>query len=756
MQRSSRPVSAETRSRTSVLQPFRLSGSAEPESERAAPVSVTGWKSRESLSAPVAEITDMATAVQKIILSASRDIPFNKLVLSQANVRRVKAGVSIEELAEDIAHRTLLQGLSVRPVLDAEGQETGMFEVPAGGRRFRALELLVKQKRLAKTAPVPCIVREGGIAEEDSLAENVQRVALHPLDQFRAFQALRDKGLGEEEIAARFFVTPTVVKQRLRLAAVSSTLLDVYAEDGMTLEQLMAFTVTSDHARQEQVWDGVSHSYNKEPYHIRRQLTEGAFRAADRRAQFVGLDAYQAAGGAILRDLFQHDDGGWLQDPALLDRLVIEKLQAEAETLRAEGWKWIALAADFPYGHTSGLRRLTGDTVALTEDEQSSLAALKAEQEALEQQYGEADELPDEVDQRLGEIETAVAAFEDRPVSYDPAEIARAGIFVSIDGEGGLRIDRGFVRPEDEAPVEPAGGGDGTTDGDIPSEPAPSVQRAVITIGGAPAPEAEAPDEDDAIRPLSDRLVTELTAHRTLALRDALAGEPHVAFQTVLHALCLAAFYRYASDTCLEITAKSSGFAAQAPGLAESPSAKAIEARHDQWGKQLPETPADLWDALTEFDGDSQAALFAHCASLTVNVVKEPWNRRPGAFAHGDLLARAVNLDMAAAGWRPTADNYLGRVPKARILDAVREAKGEQSAQLIDHLKKAEMAKEAERLLDGTGWLPEPLRLAGIETETDVPTGEAEALPDFLAGEDDEAAASEDPDEPRPHAIAAE
>ncbi len=107
----------------------------------------------------------MATAVQKITLSASRDIPFNKLVLSQANVRRVKAGVSIEELTEDIARRTLLQGLSVRPVLGAEGQETGMFEVPAGGRRFWALELLVKQKRLAKTAPVPCVVRQCGIAD---------------------------------------------------------------------------------------------------------------------------------------------------------------------------------------------------------------------------------------------------------------------------------------------------------------------------------------------------------------------------------------------------------------------------------------------------------------------------------------------------------------------------------------------------------------------------------------------------------------
>ena len=690
----------------------------------------------------------MATAVQKITLSASRDIPFNKLVLSQSNVRRVKAGISIEELAEDIARRTLLHGLSVRPVLDAEGNETGMFEVPAGGRRFRALELLVKQKRMAKTQPVPCVVREAGLGEEDSLAENVQRVALHPLDQFRAFQALREKGLSEEDIAARFFLNPAVVKQRLRLAAVCGKLLDIYAEDGMTLEQLMAFTVTSDHARQEQVWEAVSRSYNKEPYLIRRHLTEGAVRASDRRAQFVGIEAYETAGGVIMRDLFQHDDGGWLQDPALLDRLVTRKLQAEAETLRDEGWKWIAVATDFPYGHAAGLRRLTGETVELTEEETASLEALQAEQNALEQQYCQADELPDEVDQRFCEIETAIAAFEDRPVRYDPAEIARAGIFVSIDGEGVLHIERGFVHPEDEAPVVPVQGGDGEAP-EAASAASPIIQRAVITIGGAPTgTETDAPEEDETIRPLSDRLVTELTAHRTLALRDALANDPHVAFQAVLHALCLHAFYRYASNTCLEITAKSSGFSAQAPGLAESASARSIEARHAQWAKQLPEAPSALWDALTAFDGDSQAALFAHCAGLTVNVVKEPWNRRPDAFAHGDLLARTVELDMAAAGWEPSVDNYLGRVPKVRILEAVREATGEQSAQLIDHLKKADMAKEAERLLEGTGWLPEPLRLVEAEPTADLSgevESEGEALPAFLAGDADE-----------PHAIAAE
>jgi ParB family chromosome partitioning protein len=696
-------------------------------------------------------------SVQKITLSASRDIPFNKLVLSQSNVRRVKAGVSIEELADDIARRTLLQSLSVRPILDAEGQETGMFEVPAGGRRYRALELLVKQKRMNKTQPVPCVVRKDGLAEEDSLAENVHREALHPLDQFRAFQTLREKGLSEEDIAARFFVSATVVKQRLKVAAVSPKLLDIYAGDGMTLEQLMAFTVTNDHARQEQVWEQLARGCNTEPYHIRRQLTEGAVRATDKRALFIGVEAYEAAGGIVTRDLFEHDDGGWLQDPALLDRLVIEKLKAEAEKLQTEGWKWIAVATDFPYGHTAGLRRLDGHAVDLTDEETATRYALEAELDGLEQQYAEVDEVPEEVDRRLGEIETALEALTDRPVVYDPAEIAFAGAFVSIDREGALRIECGYVRPEDEPRTEPAQAKD--RDGAAPGgEPSGTRQRGVIIVGTGGTPEAETEaEEDDGLKPLSERLVTELTAHRTLALRDALANDPGIAFTAVLHALCLSAFYRFSSGSCLEISAKSLSFSAQAPGLADSVSAKAIEARHQQWASQLPKGEDSLWDALVAFDGDSQAALFAHCASLSVNAVHEPWNRNPRRLAHVDTLAHAVKLDMAAAGWSPTVDNYLGRVPKARILEAVREAKGEASAQLIDHLKKPDMAREAERLLAGARWVPESLRTPdapSVEVESESST---DALPAFLAdGEDDAAgdAAASDPEEP--HAVAAE
>ena len=712
----------------------------------------------------------MAQSVQKITLSASRDIPFNKLLLSACNVRRVKAGVSIEQLADDIARRTLLQSLTVRPVLDAAGIETGMYEIPAGGRRFRALELLVKQKRLAKTAPIPCVIREGGIAEEDSLAENVQRAPLHPLDQFRAFLALREKGQSEEEIAAAFFVSIAVVKQRLRLASVSPKLLDVYAEDGLTLDQLMAFTVNADHDRQEQVYERLSQSYTKEAYVIRRMLTEGAVRAADKRALFVGIDTYEEAGGIVMRDLFQGDDGGWLQDPGLLDQLVGEKLRRDGEAVAAEGWKWIEVAPDFAYGHHFGLRQLRGDVVSLTAEEQATRNALRVEYDKLEEEYADVEDMPDEIDRRMTEIETMVGTLEERPVTFDLDEIARAGAFVSIDGAGALKVERGYIRPEDELPIpsEPEADVDPDAGSDEPDYSASHAPSDGSTVDGSPEPAPE-PEEEDGIKPLPDRLLTELTAHRTLALRNALGEQPEVAFVAALHALCLRLFYGYGLNSCLDLDVKSVTFNAQAAGLNDSAVARTLTDRHQFWLASMPKHPEDLWAALSRLDQPSQQSLFAHCVGLSVNGVHEAYNRRPQALAHADVLAKAVDLDMAAAGWTPTVDTYLGRVTKARILQAVREAKGEHAAQLIDHLKKGEMAEKAETLLAGSGWLPEPLRTPGravthvVEaTEAEV-TDVVEPVGEKMAAEggepamaEEEAVAEDESVAIETHAIAAE
>ena len=711
----------------------------------------------------------MAQSVQKITLSASRDIPFNKLLLSACNVRRVKAGVSIEQLADDIARRTLLQSLTVRPVLDAAGLETGIYEIPAGGRRFRALELLVKQKRLAKTAPIPCVIREGGIAEEDSLAENVQRAPLHPLDQFRAFLALREKGQSEEEIAAAFFVSVAVVKQRLRLASVSPKLLDAYAEDGLTLDQLIAFTVNGDHERQEQVYERLSQSYTKEAYVIRRMLTEGAVRAADKRALFVGVEAYEEAGGPVMRDLFQGDDGGWLQDPALLDRLVAEKLQREAKTVAAEGWKWIEVAPDFAYGHHFGLRQLRGDVVALTAEEEATRDALREEYDRLEEEYADAEDLPEEIDRRFAEIETMLGTLEDRPAAFDPEEVARAGAFVSIDGAGALKVERGYVRPEDELPIpeEPAVESDAEGGYDEPVT-ATSYAATGSPVYGNPGPAAD-PEEEDGIKPLPDRLLTELTTHRTLALRVALGEHRDVAFLAALHAFCLRVFYGYGLKTCLELDVKSVTFHAQAPGLNNTTLARTLAQRHQDWSAKLPKQPEDLWATLAVLGELSREALFAHCVGLSVNAVHEGYSRRPQALAHSDVLAQALDLDMAAAGWTPTVSTYLGQVTKARILQAVREAKGEHAAQLIDHLKKGEMAEKAEALLAGSGWLPEPLRTPGCDLPAAVEATEAElaSVVEQTVGEtaadggdpamaQDEAATEDDGVAIETHAIAAE
>ena len=662
------------------------------------------------------------TKVVTLTLSRSRDIPFNKLLLSQSNVRRTKAGVSIDELADDIARRTLLHGLSVRPVLDAGGAETGMFEIPAGGRRYRALELLVKQKRLARNALVPCVVRTEGLAEEDSLAENIQRAPLHALDQFRAFQSMVEKGQPEEEIAVAFTTTVAVVRQRLRLAAVSPALLDVYAEDGMTLDQLMAFTVNPDPQRQVQVWEAIQKTYNREPYQIRRMLTEGAVRASDRRAQFV-LAQYQEAGGAIMRDLFEADHGGWLQDPALLDRLVLERLEREGQILAAEGWKWVETAIDFSYGHTFGLRQVAGEAAPFSDEETATAAALKAEYEGYEETYAEAGEYPEAVDLRLGEIEAALEALKTRPVTYAPIDQAIAGAFLSLDSTGHLRIERGYVLPEDEPPVLTAEGE--AEIGDDDSDPDNGERPSADAVARQPAEE----EVEEPGRPLPDRLVSEMTVHRTIALRDALAGHPDLAFLAVLHVLCLSLFSRGAFDTCLEIGAKSLTYAQQPAGLAETPSALAITVRHQAWADQLPRDPGLMWAALVAFDHDSRQALFAHCVGLTINALHEGWNRRPRPLAHADTLAQAMQLDMTAAGWAPTVEAFFSRITKGQMLDAVREAQGGEAADRITGFKKDDMAVEAAKLVEGTGWLPKHLRtlplVGGPSSRPDGADGDA-------------------------------
>ena len=707
-------------------------------------------------------------AVAMIVFSRSRDIPFNRIRLSDSNVRETDVEAGLDDLTHDIDRREdIVQGINVRAILDADGNETGDFETPAGGRRFRAIARLVEAGRFPADGLVPCLVKKADAktsAVDDSLAENMLRLGLHPLDQFRAFKRMFDEGMTKEEIADAYRTTPRYITQRMRLASVSPALLEVYARNGMPLAMLEAFTVNPDHARQEQVWEAAQRSYNVQPWQVRQLLTETTVPTDDKRVRFVGVEAYEQAGGAMLRDLFSENDGGWLEDVGLLDRLVSEKLKATADDVATEGWKWIAVETSHPYGYDNGLREITGNFADLTDEERAARDALRNEYDDLESEYSEHDELPEEIDRRLGEIEAALEGFEKRPIVYDPDEIARAGVFISIDRDGEPVIERGYVRAEDE-PMADAGDGEnentivaGGNDGD--------VQRAVITIGGQPA-EPEEDDDDDGIKPLPERLVIELTAHRTVALQEALASNPHVAMTALLHRMVMERYHYSAPTGCLEVSVRHRYLSSQGSDLADSLSVKAIGERFDAWKADLPSDEAALWDWIAALDEASRMALLAHCVSYGVNALYERPNPHSasGISQHGldrrlsgaDRIARATGFDMVVdAGWRPTVENYLGRVTKSQILAAVREGAGERAAQLIDHLKKGDMAKEAERLLAETGWLPEPLRLVDLDGDATDTDGEVEALPDFLAGDsDDEETAAED-EEDRQHLVAAE
>ncbi|MCR4269148.1 ParB/RepB/Spo0J family partition protein [Nitratireductor sp. ZSWI3] len=637
-------------------------------------------------------------------------IPLNKLKKHPKNARKTPhSEASIEGKAASIAAKGILQNLVVEPELDAEGEPTGFYLVSVGEGRRLAQLLRAKRKEIKKTEPIRCVIDTANDAAEISLDENVNRENLHPADEFERFRELSEnRGWGAEEIAARFGVTAHVVKQRLRLGAVSPKLMQVYRDGDLMLDQLMAFAITEDHARQEQVYENLS--YNREPWIIRRDLTASNVAATDRRAILVGAEAYTEAGGTVIRDLFTEDRGGFYEDAALLDRLALDKLESiAAEVQEAEGWKWISAHIDWPHAH--GLRRTYPQPVELSEEDEAACAAAQEELERLSTEWEDADvDLPPEVDQRFAELEAEIERIDGKRYAYEPDEIARGGVFVVLNHDGEARIERGFIRPEDETPEpEEEEGRDGET---VIDGVRVNADGEVMDGDGHPAsdhgPEDEEVEEDG--KPLSDSLIRDLTAHRTLALRLALGEQPDMALIAVTHTLAAQTFYRGVDADALEIRPISASLGGHADGIEDTAAAKALADRHAGWAADMPRDVADLWGFIAGLDHASVMALFAHCASQTVNAVKLPWEaHKRRAHQTADRLATAVALDMTAH-WTPTVRAYLGRVTKAHILAAVREALGDEAAERIADKKKQEMAEAAEQLLAGTGWLPPVLR----------------------------------------------
>jgi len=673
--------------------------------------------------------TTEARAIQAPALEAADPtknlilVPLSRLVLRPTgrNVRKTPR-MSIPELAASIQRVGLLQNLIV--IASADGEH---YEVVAGGRRLAALKLLAKKHRISKEWEVPCLLVADGTARTASLTENVQREAMHPADQFEAFAALVAEGRPIEDIAADFSVTPLVVQRRLKLANVSPRLMADYRADAVTLDQLMALAITDDHAAQEAAFYDAP-QWQRHPSHLRERLTEREI--DDYRhplVRFVGLDTYEAAGGGIRRDLFAEGDAGvYLTDAALLERLAQTRLAGIAANVRAEGWAWVDATPGATHADLHTFQRAPRERREPNKREAARIEKLQARMHELAEAVDAALDADDEEKadalQEEGEaVGEQLQALEDGLQDYGANVKAAAGAIVTIDRNGEAVIHRGLMREAEAKALR-------------------TLERIRQGFGGEgeAANDEEGEDGDDDRQPkaaaMSDRLAQKLSAHRTAALQIEVARHPQAALAAVVHGMVQTVLQgsHYGHDLPLGVSLKvQDRLEGMAPDLPESPAAVALRELQQVAGEALPEDSAELFAVLLAKPQDELVRLLAVCVASTVDVVT------PRATPHqrGAELAQAVGLDMAA-WWKPTAEGYFKHVSKAVILDAV-AVFAPDSVTRLAKLKKADIASEAERLADGTGWMPAIFKAAGPQDAVQ------EEGPEQNAPEDAEAMADE-------------
>ncbi|ARS49419.1 ParB/RepB/Spo0J family partition protein [Pseudomonas aeruginosa] len=645
-------------------------------------------------------------------------VPLSQLLprRSKRNARTTSR-MSIPELAASIARIGLLQNLVV--ILAADGEQ---YEVVAGDRRLTALKLLAKKKRIAADFEVPCLLVPDASARTVSLAENLLREQMHPADQFEAFAALVKEGRPIEDIAADFGVSPLVVQRRLKLANVSPRLLADYRAGAVTLEQLMALTITDDHAAQEAAFYGAP-EWQRGASALRERLTEREIDATHPLVRFAGLDTYTAAGGGIRRDLFAEGDAGtYLTDAALLETLVRGKLDALAGDVRTEGWAWVEAVTHMSYAERQAFQNAPRQRREPSAREARRIAALQTRLDKIDAELEEAYDAEDEdkteaLEPRREQVAGELQTVEETLQGYAPDVRAVAGAIVTLDRSGAAVIHRGLLREAEAKALR-------------------TLERLRQGFGGAEGEAGNDDEGEDAEQPkaasLSDRLAQRLSAHRTAALQIEVARHPQVALAALVHGMVQTILQdsHYGHDLPLGVSMKvQDRLEGMAPDWPESPAAVALRELQQVAGEALPQDSAELFAVLLAKPQDELVRLLAVCVASTVDVVT------PRATQHqpGAELAQAVGLDMAA-WWQPTADGYFQHVPKAAILEAVGEFAPSHATRLAK-LKKADIASEAERLADGTGWMPaifktESPEAAPQETQAQDAPEDAEAMAD--------------------------
>ena len=666
-----------------------------------------------------------------------KTITLYKLVASPRNVRRSTDDEADRQLKADLEARGLLQNLVVSSVR----KPRGCFAVEAGGRRLRALKALAEEGKLSANAAVNCFVLDdGSAAREASLAENFQRLSMNPADECTAFQQLIEQGADVEGIARRFGLTVRFVEGRLRLAALAPAIFEALGSGEISLDLAKAYAANPDHERQLHVFEQMNRGYGGAyPDSVRRMMTQATIRANDRRARFVGEEAYVAAGGRVERDLFSDDDEARWLDIALLERLAADKLETEATRLAAEfglGFVRPTLDSWIGYEHTKDLRRLELDRQPLSEEESATVDGLEEEIQALVDQL-EAEEMEpaarEEAQSRLRDLAGQVEAIVEKPPLIDEATKPEAGAFLILDDRGKPKLGLNYyVEAKDAESAAQDEGDDDDEGGKVPA-------------AGKPAKKAK----------LSQRLVDELAIQR----RDILAV--HLAADGVL-ALDLAIFLMVDRDAGYSFERNGSTLSSSPPSSPitgfKTPDARATRVRaeaSDALDRSWADGPtlAERFDLFRELSVEARRAWLGQAVAKTLEASLNLDGSRRCTFH--DHLGQLLEVNVAD-WWRPTAANFFDRVPKAMALEALAAIGGLELAATHAKSKKAELAEACERIFAGTfiaeaevkaaalAWVPEAMRFALPESppaEADeevvlVPAGD-ENVPFDMPGEEE-------------------
>ena len=606
------------------------------------------------------------------VLSKVRNICLSQLVLSPTNVRKTPATPAEDaELEASIRARGILQNLIVHATpIDGRGE----YEVDAGGRRLKILQKLAAEGVIDAEYPVPCLIREPEASLETSLMENTMRAAMHPADEFTAMAELIDAGATIDGVAKRFGTSERHVKQRLRLSKLAPELLDVYRAGEISLDVVTAFTLGADHTTQLAVWNQIKDNSCIQPHTVKRLLTEAAVALESDLGMFVGAEAYEAAGGAITRDLFSEDDEGFMDDRALVQRLAIEKLEAKAEELRPQ-WAWTKAVLDPEYRMLAQYGRIEPRPAKVPAD-------LVAEIERIEQRLAEfeniaGDDWTDELAAEMTQLEERRAEIDqimDSLIVYTKKDRKRAGCIVTIGRNGRFELHQGLI----ERGAATNGEADDTEIDDDSNEP-------FITDGDDDDIEPQTSTAaEQALRKecgFSQLLVDDLKAHRHQITRAHLTGNFEVAFDLALYSLCvdLLRHFRHHPQP-LELRATEADPRSSMNDLYGTPADRLIEALGAaldlDWLK-LP--PAQGFAALAALPIEAKQRLFAWCIASTLKPQLAIEHRADPAL---EVAGRRLAIPLAEY-WRPTAANYWSRAKKAHSLDIGRQILGDRWAR--DH-----------------------------------------------------------------------